>query len=290
MNGPLLVASDFSEAARRAVERAAQLAEALGVPADVQHVVDHGALERLAELLLGRQPGLRQRLLDDAREELAALCAQVGSRRLASHLAEGEVIEQILARADALDARLLVVGTTGAGHSRLGATTERLMQSCARPLLAVRQPASGAYRRVLVPVDFSARARPTLEAARALAPEAQLVLLHAYEIPFEQRLQRAGLGDEARAALLLDLQARAAERLARLAADAGLDALRTERILLHGDPGRRILEQQPARQCDLVVLGKRRLGRAEAWLLGSVTQHVLAHADCDVLVLPLTAD
>jgi nucleotide-binding universal stress UspA family protein len=53
-----------------------------------------------------------------------------------------------------------------------------------------------------------------------------------------------------------------------------------------GDPAALVLAHAQAMRADLLVLGKRGRGRLAEFLLGSVTQRVLAATSADVLVLP----
>ena len=46
-----------------------------------------------------------------------------------------------------------------------------------------------------------------------------------------------------------------------------------------------ILEAAGRRQCDLIVMGTRGLGRLAGLLLGSVSQKVVQHAQCPVLLV-----
>jgi nucleotide-binding universal stress UspA family protein len=124
-----------------------------------------------------------------------------------------------------------------------------------KPLLVVRQPPHEAYRRVLVAVDFSPSSLPALAAARAVAPAAELVVLHAYEVPFEDRLRSSGLSPDAAMTLVLQ-----------------------------GDPARRLVEQEQERDFDLFVVGKHGESTLESILLGSVIRHVLQASQGDVLV------
>lgn len=51
-----------------------------------------------------------------------------------------------------------------------------------------------------------------------------------------------------------------------------------------GDPATAILEVAAKESADLIVMGTRGLGTAERWLIGSVSDKVLHHAHCSVLV------
>lgn len=289
----LLAATDLSTRAHHAAERAALVARRLDVPLSLQHVVNHGALESLRHLLDRAPEDYRQRLLDEAREELQKLAASLvegHGARVGLQLSEGQVVEQIAAHADALDAGLLVMGTHGAGHlsERLyGSTVERVLRGASRPLLAVKQVPQAEYRRILVPVDYSERSVHALAMARDVAPQAELLLLHTYELPFEGKLLQVGVGSAMHAEMLAALRGEAEQRMQKLLHEAGLEADSVRVQLLHGDATRHILEQQAAQGCDLLIMGKRGLGRLESWLVGSVTRHILAQAACDVLVVDI---
>ncbi len=51
-----------------------------------------------------------------------------------------------------------------------------------------------------------------------------------------------------------------------------------------GDPATAILDVAEREEAGLIVLGTRGLGIAERWLIGSVSDKVLHHAHCSVLV------
>lgn len=58
-----------------------------------------------------------------------------------------------------------------------------------------------------------------------------------------------------------------------------------EHRIAHGDPGRTICELAEADGYDLVVVGSHGTGFFKRLLLGSVSNHVLHHAPCPVLVV-----
>lgn len=287
----LLAATDLSAPARQAAERAARLAAAGGARLVLQHVVSGGALDRLRQLF-GAAPGdLRQRLLDEAREELRDLGAELLARHGVAadvHLGAGAVTAEIASHADALDAELLVLGARGASLVEdllLGSTTERVLRQTGRPLLVVRRAAERGYRRVLLPVDFSPRSRQAIAMARALAPQAELLLLHAFEVPFEGRLRHAGVSEAEMVGLTADARREAEARMAELIAASGLPLAAVRTLVLHGDASVHILDQQRLHDSELIVIGKRGQGLFDELLLGSVTQHILAQARSDVLVV-----
>ena len=100
----------------------------------------------------------------------------------------GDAPDAILRTADEVKADLIVVGTHGhRGLDRLlyGSVAESVLQRSSRPVLVVRQTdvsrTEKPIRVILHPTDFSARSRPALGVAWALARShrARLVLLHA---------------------------------------------------------------------------------------------------------------
>jgi len=53
-----------------------------------------------------------------------------------------------------------------------------------------------------------------------------------------------------------------------------------------GDVAQSIIDIARREQADAIVLGKRGLGRLAGLVLGSVSQKVVSHADCAVIVVP----
>lgn len=52
-----------------------------------------------------------------------------------------------------------------------------------------------------------------------------------------------------------------------------------------GDPAEAIIKIADTRKCDLIVMGSRGLGRLAGLVLGSVSQKVVSHAPCPVLIV-----
>lgn len=287
--GPILVATDFSAHARHATARAARLAHDTHSALTLMHVLPAQPLTKIRKWL-GASSVREQKKCDEAHWQLHQLASEVSSVRRVEfdiEAAAGSAPDEIVRTAERVDARLLVLGARGAGFLRrlvLGTTSQRLVRRTDRPLLVVRQTANRSYRRVLVAVDFSPQSRHALILARRVAPNAKLVILTVFEVPFEGKLRFAGVHDATVEIHRQRARARALRQLHALAHEAGLSPSQWELCVVEGDASRRIVEQEKSRDCDLVVLTPHGQSAAADLLLGSVTRHVLAEGLVDVLL------
>jgi nucleotide-binding universal stress UspA family protein len=152
------------------------------------------------------------------------------------------------------------------------------------PVLVVKQPPHEPYRQLLVPVDFSPSSLRAIRHARSVAPQADVVLVHAFEVPFEGLLRYAGVDEDTIHHYRIVARQEALQKLHALRDEAGLPPEGTHLVVLHGDPTLRITEQEQECDCDLIVMGKHGENFLEELLLGSVTKHVLAESQGDILV------
>ena len=287
--GPILGATDFSGPARHAADRAARLAHETGAALTLMHVLPGGALQELRHWL-GAGHALERQLHDDARRQMAVLVSELQTHRHVAARAvnaSGSVLDEIGREAEDLDAALLVLGARGAGFLRrlvLGSTSERLLRRTTRPLLVVRQAPHEPYRRALVALDFSPWSAHAITLARRVAPHARLLLFNAFQVPFEEKLQFAGVDVATIDRYRQQARADATQRVHALASASGLKPSEWEPCIVEGDASQRIVEHELEKDCDLVVLGKHGQSATEDLLLGSVSKHVLAEGTTDVLV------
>ncbi len=286
----LLAATDLSDPARHAADRAARIAGETGASLDLVHVASLAPLEELRRFAANIPAELEQRILDAAREEVRELAAALLQHHGVSagvRVVSGPLLAQLAAQADETSADLIVLGAHGASfmrHLLLGSTAERMISRASRSMLVVKQTAHERYRNVLVPVDFSPSSVPALRHARAVAPSAEIVLLHAFEVPFEGKLRFAGVDDDTVRHYRLAAKQEALQKLRALCDEAELPRHAARLMVLHGDPSRRIIEQEQEQDCDLIAIGKHGESILEDLLLGSVTRRVLSESQCDVLV------
>jgi nucleotide-binding universal stress UspA family protein len=141
--------------------------------------------------------------------------------------------------------------------------------------------------RIVVGVDGSEHAAAALRwaAQEAKLRGATLVAVHAWTyIPppplGAPDLMAIPVGDVAGD---LDAARGAAERMFEEELSGVEAEVAVERQLVEGDPAESILEQ--AEGADLVVVGSRGHGGIKTALLGSVSNHVIQHAACPVVVV-----
>lgn len=288
----ILAATDLSAPARHAVDRGFQIAAATGAAYTVMHAPELHAMDSFHEWLGADSTDIKRRLEAQARDALVQLLADPARNRgvvATPVIAPGPPLAAIHDRVEAIDADLLVLGARGNDflrHLLLGSTASRLLRKMVgRAVLVVKQAPHEAYRRLLIPVDFSPASARAIEFARRLAPAADLFLLHAFEAPFEGKLAFAGVEDDVMQRYRAAAREDALRRIRHLADMAGLAANDYAPLVIHGGPAQQAIAQEQELDCDLIVMGKHGKHFTEELLLGSVTQHVLAESQCDVMVV-----
>lgn len=276
----ILVASDLSARSDRALARAALLARQHQAKLVAVHVVD----EELPAALADRQS-------EDADRSLrAALAALPDSAGLASEVRVviGEHYQTILAEAETTGADLVVIGQ----HRKdvlldlfRGSTGERIIRFGNRPVLVVKSAPTHTYVSMLAAVDFSPPSRRAIEVAVKLAPDADVKLVHAFDIPFRGLLfggasmEQIAKKHQQQFQEMVEAQTR--EFLAALSAPITLRQV----IAREGGPEEIVLAVAAETRSDLLVVGthgRSGMGRA---LLGSVAEGLLQRAPCDVLAV-----
>ena len=286
----LVAATDLSAPARHAVERAASVAQATGAQLDLVHVATPAPIERLRRLAGQISSDLEKLMLEAPRNTMQELAQALMERHGLSaqvHVASGSLLTELRQHTETTNADLVVLGARGASfmrHMLLGSTADRMVSRATRPMLVVKQAPHEPYKTVLVPVDFSAHSLRSIRIAQAVAPGASLVLLHAYDVPYEGMMEYAGVQADQIQHYRSKARQEALESMQALCEVAGLDPVFTPTVVMHGDPSLLLVQQEQELDCDLIVMGKQGDNTLEDVLLGSVTRYALAQSQCDVLV------
>ena len=138
---PVLAAVDFSDLSAAALARARPLADLYGAPLDVLHVVD--GLDRAglgASALAAHEIGMpAPRPPTEA--DVRGFAERVGAGDVRVQVVVGSPAKEVAARAEALDAGAVVMGTHGRGgvaRALFGSVTEGALRRVRCPVLAVR--------------------------------------------------------------------------------------------------------------------------------------------------------
>jgi universal stress protein E len=286
----ILAATDLSAPARHAVERAAMVSKQTCAALELLHVANLAPLERLRQLMLESSDDLQRHVEDTARDKLRELAAMLQQRYgvvASARVVLGSLLKEMAREVDAVQPGLMVCGAKGENmlqHLILGSTAERLLSVAPCPVLVVKQIPRDNYQTLLVPVDFSRFSLRAIKHARTVAPDANIILLHAFEVPFEGQLRYASVDKKVIDCYRVVGHKEAMLRLRALSDEAGLSSDNSRLLVLQGHPSLRIIEQEQDLDCDLIVLGRHGQNMLDTFFLGSVTKHVLAESQCDVLV------
>jgi len=138
-------------------------------------------------------------------------------------------------------------------------------------------------RKILLPVDFSDRAKGAAHYAQLIALRfgAEITMLHVVPPP-DFSLGAAELAAVAMDRWYADRQAAAHNSLAQFLADE-LSGVAVKRVLVEGDPASKIIEMAHTETFHLILMPTHGYGPFRRFILGSVTAKILHDADCPVL-------
>jgi nucleotide-binding universal stress UspA family protein len=297
----ILCPVDFSEPSRRALNYAVALSTWYRAPLTVLHAVANVPVFEVTAPFgpLGTPPVmLKDRDVELERAELRRFIASAAGTPSVEVVVEmADTGPEILRQAIDRKVDLIVMGTHGrAGlrHVLLGSVAEKTIRNASCPILVVPPHApdvdgvaSAVFRRIVYATDFSKSSSLALNAALALAQEAdaRLTLLHAIEFP--QALHDVALPGDAEVDRLHSIAE--AEYLRRLRAlvpaQARMYCTVAARVS-EGRPARAILRLAAEEQADLIVIGVQGRGAVDLMVFGSNAHAVIREAHCPVLVVP----
>jgi nucleotide-binding universal stress UspA family protein len=288
MAGPkrILVATDFSEQAGRALEAAIALASRSQAELHLVHALEVALplFEPYAVVLPADWIGEARRL---AQEKLEEAQARVKARGLSGSVQIGDVpaAHAIAEHARAIGADLVVLGThghTGLKHVLLGSVAERTVEYAPCSVWTVKGSAGASPRTIVAGTDFSdAGGRAVAVAAEwARSFGARLHVVHALQIPmpliapYEVAIPE-GIIEGAR---------REAQRQLEQAAKA-VSGVQVSTELASTPAHAALVDAAKRLPAELVVTGSRGLTGIKHALLGSVAERTLRYAPCSVLTV-----
>lgn len=142
------------------------------------------------------------------------------------------------------------------------------------------------YQHILFPTDGSEDALKVEAHVIALAQAfgSHVTLLHAYEFLEAMPIFEATYAylDE-----LEDyLSSQGKQIIAQAEARFKAQQIQVDSVVLRGDPAQSVLNTATEKSCDLIVMGSHQRGAVKRFLLGSVSNYVVHHSACPVLIVP----
>jgi len=283
----ILLPTDLSGAADRALKQAVELAAQHRAKIDILHVV---TLENL-------DPSNFQQALnaymakveDEVFNDLSTRSEPIKTRGITVETVisrRAYPVQAILERIKETEPDVVVIGTHGRSGLRkllLGSVAARIVLEAPCPVMTVAMDAEVAegergFDPILVPVDFTDYSTRAVEAAQAIkAPSGRLILEHVVSSPVHPSLYAGGVAKLFQ--LHPELPGLIGNQLSELYQGPG------DIVVTEGSIVEEILETARSKKAQLIVMGTRGLSRQDYLVLGSVTERVIGRAKVPVLAI-----
>lgn len=287
----ILLATDGSEEANSAAVRAAELSRKTGAELHVVHVGDQ---ERAQQRLDNEAQSLLEEQVERIEEE--------GGTVAQSHMRSGNQADTIVRLAEEIDAGMITMGSRGLGgikRALMGSVSENVILHAHCPVLVVRGSVGETFfpSRIVLAVDGSqeSEAAATTAAALATSTGSELHIIHtgkgttqssylSSERSFYTRPETTQSPSSYSTENEETFSARRflEDRARRLKEETSTEVRPHFRV---GKPYKEIVELAEEVDAGLIVLGSRGHGGVSRALMGSVSDAVVRHSHCPVLVV-----
>jgi nucleotide-binding universal stress UspA family protein len=223
-----------------------------------------------------------QEILDEQVRKIEGLGATVAQARLS----EGGAAEEIVALAEEIGAGLIAVGSRGRGRIRrllMGSVSDAVVRHASCPVIVVRGKPVIFPAKVLLATDGSEEATLALQTAADLSERtgSELHVVHVGEVTLVYHPERHGYGaeyeeHEREARQLLEEQVEWMKAAGATVAQAHLSMGRADEEIV-------VMAEELG--ADLVAMGSKGLGGVRRAMVGSVSDSVVRHAHCPVMVV-----
>lgn len=275
----ILVAIDGSLSSMHALEESFRLAEDEKSWMTVVSVIPPylGDLDTTA---VGNVMASLRKPCEDALAEASRMAeaARIMARTVCE---EGETHERIVDLADAGSFDLIVMGRRGLKRlekALVGSVTARVIGYSHTDVLVVPKDAQIGWKKILVATDGSkfseSAAARAIEFAKAYG--GLLLVVSVVDVPPEFYGEAPEAWDN-----LVDQAKGFVDKIARLAEDSGV---KTQTVVKEAETWKSIIELSEEHKADTIVMGSHGRTGLKRLLMGSVTEKVIGHAPCPVLV------
>lgn len=278
----ILVAIDGSESSKNALKQAIKLANDEKCWITVVSVVPpyEGDLELVG--VKNIRAAIRKPCEDALFE--AAKIAEVEGRSIKTICEEGEIYERIVGLADAENCGIIVMGRRSKSRferSLIGSVTARVIGHSQRDVLIVPEGTAIGWKNILLTTDGSryseAAADKAIDFAKSYGGELKVVSV--VDVPSEYYAEAPKAVE--------DLIKKAKGFVGNLKEKAEASNISTETFVGEGDAYKVITDLAKKEKADVIFMGSHGRTGIKRLLMGSVTEGVLGHALCPVLIIKI---
>jgi len=292
----LLIPLDGSKTAEQVLPWARVFAEGFKLPVELLAVIDVETLLTSADKAR-HYDKLVEQMSGDSRAYLERISGRFVGARVTRSIEQGGAAELIVKKAEADKGTLIAMTTHGrSGLNRwlLGSEAEKVLRATTNPMLLVRADHEGVTEQtagltsVIVPLDGSELAETVLPSVIRIAKKLRLevFLIRVYSNPYSGFISGGGHYAVNVDKLMEDIRDQARKYLEAKMTELGKRGVEEVSYLLQegnaADEIVSIAEQTPE---SLIAMCSHGRSGVKRWVLGSVAETVLRHANNPVLVV-----
>ncbi len=187
-NFTLLVATDFSQGSEVLLKKALHFAEKFHATLHVVHILETNFFQKSKSL---------EEVKERCWEIAHTYCPILEKKHF--YCVEGEVEKSINVVANTIGANMLMIGDNKEKHPLeaifVGSDTKAIIKKSSMPVFVTKSHEIHNYLTILIPTDLSKDSAVMIHHIAELFPDALLLLLHLYSVPFEFRLGMYGFNE-----------------------------------------------------------------------------------------------
>lgn len=284
----ILVATDFSKSAGFALIRASQLTKKNKSRLAILHVFPRSWFDQIIQWYSTTKNSQLAQLKQAAHKAFNKIKPKLKNLKTTFVVKMGREDEVIIQYAKKHKFSLLAIGAHGNYYFHehfLGTTAETLVKNAPCPVLIVKRKPSFQYKKILVPIDFSAASQKALEFACEHFPGAEIEVLHVEDLWYDKSIYRPSMKKRREGILRKEMYRLAEEKI-----EAFINKSKTKRndisfFIRGGYPAKLIAQEVKKRAIDLVIIGTRGQTELQYVMIGSVAERVLKEVTTDIIAV-----
>ncbi len=290
----ILVPVDFSPASKDGLTFAGALADRFRSRLHLLHVIEPPGLPEWGYAHLARRDVKLRRAAEKKLPKLPSECGIDPGLIVGAEICAGEAEDAICNAAARVRADVIVLASHGLGglrHAVFGSTAERVVRRAPCPVLTVRErvlrnKSAGInlfeLKRLFVTTDFSSESKKAFPYAAALGRMFHSSLTLVYVVPGQLPAELSHIGIVLEQRRLMEEARKHLPPFARAEFAPDLDI---DTRVLNGGSAHEICRMAAMQGADLIIMATHGHTGLKHFLVGSVTENVVRHAPCPVLVV-----